>query len=576
MFAPPVAKPKAKTASNDISPLHRATSFGQRHGDAEQAPMFRPLPQGGASLNAHGTTGQDAGPASMSAKGGPPPRPSWNFCNVPAYPPGREKPFQMPPGLVPRLPIQAKLKVGAVDDPLEHEADHVADQVMRMPAPDVPIAAAPSQVSRKCAECEDEEKLRKKPAVPETAAGEASGIVHEMLRSPGQPLDPATRAFMEPRLGYDFSKVRIHADAAAAQSARDVDALAYAVGHDVVFGAGQFAPGTYEGRQLIAHELVHVMQQGEAERRLWRAPCRSGAQCQAATPGDPADFAKKVEKDARDREAAQAAAPIGSAEAGKRARRGERAVHFETLLTSHGIPLRTEVGGFFVDPARPPDVLGTVRCRFFPGGSPGTPPAPEDKFCVMLAAEVEDEAKSLVTNAPLSDKQRQRLASLLAIGSHEMQHATFDQSRADVAELARGSGRAGRPECTLDTVLAAPTTVGDVLSEISALTAEFPVYFKNLANQQNPAAAMESHERFNALTSPENLSGAITRLQCGCPCKLVDDFVFTTVMFTTASWPGDERVSYLQKMTRLLPDLWPKMLQVTAPSPLAHPGAALP
>ena len=131
MFAPPVAKPKAKTASNDISPFHRATPFGQRHGDVEQAPMFGPLPWGGAS--AHGTSEQDARPASMSAKGGPP-RLSWNFSSVPAYLPGREKRLQMPPvGLAPRLPFQAKLKVGAVDDPLEHEADRIADQVMRMP-----------------------------------------------------------------------------------------------------------------------------------------------------------------------------------------------------------------------------------------------------------------------------------------------------------------------------------------------------------------------------------------------------------------------------------------------------------
>jgi hypothetical protein len=98
------------------------------------------LPRGEAGLNVHGTPERDADPAGMSAKGGPS-RPSWNFCNVPAYLPGREKPFPMPPGLARRLPIQAKPKVGAVDDPLEHEADRVADQVMRMPVPEVSAAA---------------------------------------------------------------------------------------------------------------------------------------------------------------------------------------------------------------------------------------------------------------------------------------------------------------------------------------------------------------------------------------------------------------------------------------------------
>ncbi|MCE9672850.1 DUF4157 domain-containing protein [Myxococcus stipitatus] len=89
----------------------------------------------------------------------------------------------------------------------------------------------------------------------------APPIVHEALRSPGQPLDSATRAFMEPRFGYDFSQVRVHFGREAEQSARDVNAHAYTVGRDVVFGAGRFAPGTYDGRRLLAHELAHVVQQ---------------------------------------------------------------------------------------------------------------------------------------------------------------------------------------------------------------------------------------------------------------------------------------------------------------------------
>jgi hypothetical protein len=86
-------------------------------------------------------------------------------------------------------------------------------------------------------------------------------IVHEVLRSPGQPLDPAIRAFMEPRFGHDFSRVRVHADGRAAESARAVDSLAYTVGRDVVFGVGQYLPGTSAGQKLLAHELSHVVQQ---------------------------------------------------------------------------------------------------------------------------------------------------------------------------------------------------------------------------------------------------------------------------------------------------------------------------
>jgi Domain of unknown function (DUF4157) len=86
-------------------------------------------------------------------------------------------------------------------------------------------------------------------------------IVHEVLSSPGQPLDVGTRAFMEPRFGHDFSHMRVHADAQAAESARSVNALAYTVGQHVVFGAGQYEPETSKGKRLLAHELTHVVQQ---------------------------------------------------------------------------------------------------------------------------------------------------------------------------------------------------------------------------------------------------------------------------------------------------------------------------
>ncbi len=87
------------------------------------------------------------------------------------------------------------------------------------------------------------------------------GIVQEVLRSPGQPLDVKTRAFMEPRFGHDFSQVRVHDDSLAAGSARAVNALAYTVGRDIVFGAGQYYPAAIQSQRLIAHELTHVVQQ---------------------------------------------------------------------------------------------------------------------------------------------------------------------------------------------------------------------------------------------------------------------------------------------------------------------------
>ena len=96
-------------------------------------------------------------------------------------------------------------------------------------------------------------------------------VVHNVLRSPGRPLDAGTRSFMEPRFGHDFSGVRVHTDEHAAESARSVNALAYTVGRDVVFGAGRYAPSTMTGKQLLAHELTHVVQQGGKSQGATRA-----------------------------------------------------------------------------------------------------------------------------------------------------------------------------------------------------------------------------------------------------------------------------------------------------------------
>lgn len=168
--------------------------------------------------------------------------------------------------------VQAKLAISQPGDVYEQQADRVAEQAMRMPAPpptnerSALDARSSSTVQRKCAYCEEEGELLQK----KESAGQASEsahslqvppIVHQVLRSPGQSLDAETRAFMEPHFGHDFSRVRIHTDAQAAESARMVNARAYAFAHHVVFGAGEYAPAVSQGRRLLAHELAHVVQQ---------------------------------------------------------------------------------------------------------------------------------------------------------------------------------------------------------------------------------------------------------------------------------------------------------------------------
>src|SRR5678816_690346 len=88
--------------------------------------------------------------------------------------------------------------------------------------------------------------------------------VEEVLGASGQPLDAASREFFEPRFGHDFSQVRVHTDAKAAESARAVDALAYTLENNIVLGPGQYSPATKTGKKLLAHELTHVVQQGAA------------------------------------------------------------------------------------------------------------------------------------------------------------------------------------------------------------------------------------------------------------------------------------------------------------------------
>lgn len=116
-----------------------------------------------------------------------------------------------------------------------------------------------------------EEKQLQRAVVPDTSGPDAAPpIVNDALRSPGQPLDAATRRFMEPRLGMDLGGVRAHSDSKANDSARAVNALAYTVGMDIVFGSQQYHPATQAGRRLLAHELTHVAQQAGGEAQVQR------------------------------------------------------------------------------------------------------------------------------------------------------------------------------------------------------------------------------------------------------------------------------------------------------------------
>jgi hypothetical protein len=155
-------------------------------------------------------------------------------------------------------PPQTKLAISDPGDSAEREADQVADEVMA-------TASTPGidRLSSGIQRFTGDGSGHSMPA-PES--------VTRTLEGPGQPLEPAVRRHMEPRFGYDFSQVRVHLGGQAERSAHEIDADAYAVGRDLVFGAGKYAPDTSAGKHLIAHELTHVVQQTGAglHRRLAR------------------------------------------------------------------------------------------------------------------------------------------------------------------------------------------------------------------------------------------------------------------------------------------------------------------
>jgi hypothetical protein len=144
--------------------------------------------------------------------------------------------------------LQRKLTIGASNDPLEQEADRVAGQVVsdstRQRMRNTPFGI---------------QRFRDHNAGDADAATPAS--VGEAVSTGGRPLEAGLRDDLEHRFGYDFSSVRVHSGMLAERSARDVAANAYTVGNQIVFGAGQFDPGTTNGRRLLAHELTHVIQQ---------------------------------------------------------------------------------------------------------------------------------------------------------------------------------------------------------------------------------------------------------------------------------------------------------------------------
>ncbi|MFT3823207.1 MAG: DUF4157 domain-containing protein [Chitinophagaceae bacterium] len=207
--------------------------------------------------------------------------------------------------------IQPKLTVNKPGDQHEQEADRIAEQVVQSKPADAFFTSQPASITpvqRKCAACEEEEKKgvqrkcdhcekeEKKAQRKETnnaSVNDAPSLDSYVggLSGKGQALDPQVRSYYEPRIGYNFSNVRVHTDQVAAKSAQSINALAYTTGNNIVFNNGQYAPQTDSGKKLLAHELTHVVQQSG-----------NTSTVQRLSPGDASFLISDIPSDAGDRD----------------------------------------------------------------------------------------------------------------------------------------------------------------------------------------------------------------------------------------------------------------------------------
>ncbi len=223
--------------------------------------------------------------------------------------------------------LQARLAVGAVHDPLEHEAEQVADQVLR------------GDGGRRPALRQAGAALAQQAAAPRAARPHAApASVDAVLSSVGEPMAPALRSDMEQRFGHDLSRVRIHADGAAARSAQELRAHAWTVGPHIAFAPGRYAPGSAAGRHLLAHELTHVVQQGAATPAL--------VQRHSYDEADPCSGAARTQIDDGQR-MAKAAVVAARAQLGQGAPSGPMATWFLYLFGAQAEAKRATIAGRF-------------------------------------------------------------------------------------------------------------------------------------------------------------------------------------------------------------------------------------
>ncbi len=468
-----------------------------------------------------------------------------------------------------RCTFAGGLRISEPGDVFEQEADRVADEVMTQgPATrhwSLSAIAGGTSLQRKCAcggsggadgECEEckqkgSASLQRKAAGP-AATGMAPPVVHDVLNSPGRPLDRATRDYFEPRFGYDFSQVRVHTDAAAQQSASAVQALAYTAGNHIVFDNGRYAPTDVEGRKLLAHELAHTVQQRPG---LFRQPKTPPGQLPPHDPTKSAPTAagacygsaicanlktpSKLLEEAKTKPANQS----------KRDQRkqacSKRPPDFACLGDGHGTPATQAeklLKGY--EASRPPAGVKmlvdkdleqdfgalTIRCANF------VPPITGATDCITIPEKIEKEATQFNTTNDQTiggmdrGKWRERTLEILV---HESEHTRF------------------REAFRADKVLANPPTCADTnalsaMNELAAMLTEFRLRMERIRG----TVTMTSEDRANEMNewrdhrisgTDQSITVSLRTVRCVCQCDDANKLIKETIEFATSSWTQQEK-----------------------------------
>ncbi len=443
---------------------------------------------------------------------------------------------------------------------------------------------------KKCSLCPKKKRLMQRRSADHGKQHAVPPIVHEVLRSPGQPLDKESRAFFEPRFSHEFSKVRVHADSMAAESAKKVNAQAYTVGPEMIFASGQYNPHTDEGKRLLAHELVHVVQQEpvngggfsdiklslpssaierEAEATgnsilqktgtqtstpltmlnspLLQRLCTSASICSAPISGSAGSFGvSETAHEVAPRQRRRSMSPSRALQSGH----AGDALQLEIFLEAQNPGFLANIQGIFIDWDMSPNTAAMVdNCADWmrEGLPPGALPrrmVGATKPCMFVPAHLNQEAFAFnrtptgtIAGQPREEWQVQTLQIL----THEVEHVVFDTATHS-------------PPPGITTTTCTRANIGGELSELAAILSEFPVAFRAI-----PSGADASHharQRLNnwftfAITnSGESIRGALQKMGCLCECNEVDAFVIDAFNFISAGWSQREKDALSAELRR--------------------------